>query len=84
MFEMGPASNDDMVLAFLRAEIDSPVWGPHYMQVVGSLRFERSSLIDKADLNDLYANSVRGTILGADSDGEEDLTPRKNSLLCVQ
>jgi hypothetical protein len=65
MHEMGPASSNDMVFAFVRAEIDSPTWGGLYMQAISGLRFSRSSLIDQADLNDHYMNRVRGIVLGA-------------------
>jgi hypothetical protein len=65
MREIGPASSDEMVLSFIRAEIDSPVWGVYYQRALDGLRFERSSLIDEADLKDSYANCVRGIILGA-------------------
>ena len=65
MREMGPASKDEMVLSFLRGGIDSPGWGPRYMCVLNALRFDRSPLIDNADLHDAYANCVRGIVLGA-------------------
>jgi hypothetical protein len=65
MREIGSASSDEMVLAFVRAEIDSPVRSALYMQAITGLRFERSTLIDKADLNDHYTNCVRAIVLGA-------------------
>jgi|ERR1700731_1202440 hypothetical protein len=64
MREIGPASNDEMVLSFLRAEIDSPAWGPHQMAVLNQMRVDRSSLIDNADLTDADANRVRAIALG--------------------
>jgi hypothetical protein len=64
MREVGPASNDEMVLSFLRGEIDSPRWGPHYMAVLNQIRIDRLSLIDNADLNDADANRVRAMVLG--------------------
>jgi hypothetical protein len=64
MREMGPASNDEMVLSFLRAEIDSPAWGPHHMAVLNQMGADRSSLIDNADLTDADANRVRAIALG--------------------
>jgi hypothetical protein len=54
-----------MILAFIRAEIDSPRWGPIYANVLSALRFDRSSLIDAADLKDSYANCVRAIMLGS-------------------
>jgi hypothetical protein len=65
MLELGPASNDEMVLCFIRAEIDSPKWGPLYQRKLKDLHFDRSSLIDNADLGDRLANRDRGVILGA-------------------
>jgi hypothetical protein len=64
MREIGPTSNDEMVLSFIRAEIDSPVWGPSYEEVLGALHADRSTLIDNGDLNDGSANHVRGAVLG--------------------
>ena len=57
MREVGPASNDEMVLSFLRGEINSPRWGPHYMAVLNQIRTDRLSLIDNADLNDADATA---------------------------
>jgi hypothetical protein len=65
MREIGPASSNDMVLAFVRAEIDSPIWGDFYLRAISELRFERSALIDQADLDDNHTNYVRGIVLGA-------------------
>jgi hypothetical protein len=65
MRELGPASTDEMVLCFLRAEIDSPIRGQFYKQILDILLFDRSSLIDNADLNDCRTNCVRGIVLGA-------------------
>jgi hypothetical protein len=60
MREIGPASNAEMVLSFLRAEIDSPRSGPHYIAVLNQMRADRYSLIDNGDLNDANPNRVRG------------------------
>jgi len=65
MIELGPASDDDIVLAFVRAEIDSPTWGPGYLDWLRALRLDRSYLIDAADLLDAYANCARKVVLGA-------------------
>jgi hypothetical protein len=64
MRAVGPASNDEMVLSFLRGEIDSARWGPHYMAVLNQIRTDRLSLIDNADLNDADANRARAMVLG--------------------
>ena len=60
MREIGPALNAEMVLSFLRAEIDSPVYGTRNMAVLNQMGTDRSSLIDNADLNDANPNRVRG------------------------
>jgi hypothetical protein len=65
MLELGVASEDDVVLAFLRAEIDSPKWGPFYLRLLRDLHLDRGSLIDVADLADMRAGSIRKDILGA-------------------
>jgi hypothetical protein len=64
MRELGPASNDEMVLSFLRAEIESPQWGHRYTEVLNQMRADRLSLIDNADLNDANANRIRAKVLG--------------------
>jgi hypothetical protein len=65
MVELGAASEDDVVLAFLRAEIDSPKWGPGYSHALRDLKLNRNSLIDAADLKDAGACRARKDLLGA-------------------
>jgi hypothetical protein len=65
MLELGAASEDEVVLAFLRAEIDSPHWGPLYLRVMSECHLDRGSLIDAADLTDAHACGIRRVILGA-------------------
>jgi hypothetical protein len=65
MVELGPASSDEMVLAFVQAEIDTDQYGPHYLAMLKLLRFERVRLIDGADLSDSQANIARAIMLGA-------------------
>jgi hypothetical protein len=65
--ELGPATDDEMVLAFLRAEIDSLrfqnaqelVLRDHIRQA----GHDPSSLVDNADLSDPKANAKRAEIL---------------------
>jgi hypothetical protein len=64
MIELGAAREDDVVLAFLRAEIDSPKWGKSYLRALRDLRVDRVSLIDAADLNDARASGIRKDVLG--------------------
>jgi hypothetical protein len=64
MLELGPATNDEVVLAFLQAEIESPEHGPHIVDLLNRLCYDRSVLIDNADLSDAHANCARAVILG--------------------
>jgi hypothetical protein len=67
MLELGPVGADEMVLAFLRAEVDSPrfrnaqglVLRDHLRQA----GLDPNALIDKADLGDLQASAQRREIL---------------------
>jgi hypothetical protein len=63
MIELCAASEDDVVLAFLRAEIDSPTWGPAYRGAIRLRGLDRASLIDAADLSDAQANRDRMNLL---------------------
>jgi hypothetical protein len=64
MIELGAASEDDVVLAFLQAEIDSPKWGRHYRAAMQARGLERASLISAPDLSDAQANRDRMSLLG--------------------
>jgi hypothetical protein len=63
--ELGKGSADEMVLGFLRAEIDSPQYGRQYVEMLDSFGFDRSTLIDSGDLTNAYANQVRAIMLSA-------------------
>jgi hypothetical protein len=63
MIELCPASEDDVVLAFLRAEIDSPTWGPAYRGAMRIRGLSRASLVDAADLSEAKANRDRMNLL---------------------
>jgi hypothetical protein len=66
MVDLGPATPHEMVLAFLRAEIDSPRFSLEGMRLRDQLRkcgLDPSSLIDNADLGDSQANERRKEIL---------------------
>ncbi len=68
MIEVGPADENDMVFAFLRAEVDSPRFGPAYSPHFGRLRaagITRERLIDNADLNSPRDNTQRIELLKA-------------------
>jgi hypothetical protein len=57
-------SEDEMVLAFLRAEIDSPRFGDVFHQGLHVLGFTRAQLIDNANVNDAAENQARAYLLG--------------------
>jgi len=63
MRRIEPVSADQMVLSFLRAEIDSPTWGPAYANVIKLLGLDRTYLIDNATYGDKCAND-RALVLG--------------------
>jgi len=62
MIEIGPATEDEVVLAFLRAEIDSSRYHGHYIRCLALLGLERT-LIDDPDLSDQLANAARKQLL---------------------
>jgi len=63
MLELGPASEDQIVLAFVQAEIESPRWRPHYLTSLKMRGLDRGLVIDAADLTDAQANQNRKLIL---------------------
>lgn len=58
------ATADEMVLEFLRAEIDSPRFGTQVSTALSAHASTPEELIDKGDLKNLRQNSVRAAILG--------------------
>ena len=64
MIEVGEASENDMILAFLRAEIDSPRHGDVCRDWMKSLEIDRSMCIGNPDLNSEADNSARMDLLG--------------------
>ncbi len=63
MIDLGPATEDDTILAFLRAEIDSARFGSKYAAILSNSRLDRRSLIDKPDLNSAQDNWTRRELL---------------------
>jgi hypothetical protein len=62
MLQLGPANEDDVVLAFLQAEIDSPRFGVCY-QNRGLTSAHIRSLIEQADLQSPGENQLRKELL---------------------
>jgi hypothetical protein len=63
MLELGPATLGEMVLAFLKAEIDSERFGPFYQEPLAQSGFDRGTLIDSPDLHSPRQNAVRMNVL---------------------
>lgn len=61
--DLGEATSEEMVLCFIRAEIDSREYREHYAQLMASCGLDRSVLIDNADLANTVANGIRALIL---------------------
>lgn len=65
MIERGPAIEREIILAFLKAEVDSPRFGAYLLPQLAPTGFSRQQLIDNADLDDQRQNVVRRAILQA-------------------
>lgn len=65
MIERGSATEHEMVLAFLQAEIDSARFGPIYQGILTRLRLNRTPLIDQANLANAKDNHIRTELLKA-------------------
>jgi len=65
MIERGSAADKDMVLAFLKAEIDSPRFGSYYGAILTQWGLDRTLLIDRADLGNMKDNQIRTELLKA-------------------
>jgi hypothetical protein len=63
MINLGPATEDDVVLAFLQAEIDSARFGSTYQAILVNSRLDRGSVIDNPDRNSQQANQIRRELL---------------------
>ena len=63
MIDLGMTTEDDMVLAFLQAEIDSMRFGPRYRAILANLGLDRQSIIDQPDRNSPGARSNRRELL---------------------
>jgi hypothetical protein len=59
---LGPATEDDMVLAFLRAEIESSRFADGVLAALAGMGLDRA-LVDQADLGDVDANLSRRRVL---------------------
>lgn len=65
MREAGPATEDEVVLAFLKAEIDSPRFGPVYAGILQNSGLNRNALLDGASLSSAKDNRIRIELLRA-------------------
>src|SRR5882724_5513189 len=64
MIEERTATADEMVLAFLQAEIDSPRFGPTLLHYLAQLKSDRVTLIDNCALDNAEQNRIRAELLG--------------------
>jgi hypothetical protein len=65
MIEVRPATADEMVLAFLQAEIDSPRFGPNLRGWLAHHSLDRATLIDNGLVNDPEQSRHRAEALKA-------------------
>ena len=63
MIDLGPSKENEMVLAFLRAEIDSVRAGQFYSAALSNLKVSRRSIIDRPDLLSVEDNQIRNVLL---------------------
>ena len=62
MIDHGPATEDEMILAFLQAELFSPRFGPQYTYWLAQFR-RTPDIITNPDLTNAGDNAVRKTLL---------------------
>ena len=63
MINLAPANEDEVVLAFLQAEIDSARFGSMYAAILANSGFDRHSVIDNPHRNSQRDNGIRGELL---------------------
>ena len=63
MIDLEEACENDVVLAFLRAEIDAPRYQKGHLRFLQSIARSRTSLIDQGDLGNEFDNHVRAICL---------------------
>jgi HEAT repeat protein len=63
MIELREASEDEMVLEFLRGEVDSPRYREATLAAIAALGFGRKELVDEADLTNDAHNKARASAL---------------------
>lgn len=63
MLSIGAATEHEMVLAFVKAEIDSPRYSQIYRQKITAFGFSRTHLIESADLHNDRQNTERIKLL---------------------
>lgn len=64
MIELGSATEDEMVLAFLQGEIDSPRFGPIYQSNLAQNELNRAAIVDQPDITRADHNQIRLRLLG--------------------
>jgi hypothetical protein len=59
------ASADEIVLAFLQGEVDSPAWIGRYTSALALVGADRAQIIDRGDITDAQQNADRRSVLAA-------------------
>ena len=62
---MSEIIENEMILAFLKAEIDSPRWGQYYLAILSDRGLNKNKIIDCADLSRSEHNIFRAELLGS-------------------
>lgn len=65
MIEISPSEENEVVLAFLKAEIDSPRFGSNYKTILLNSGLSRREIIDHPDLRNKEQNHIRRELLKA-------------------
>lgn len=65
MIERGPARESEVVLAFLKAEVDASRYGETVLALLQRVGTSREQLIDNANLEDALQNAIRRWMLTA-------------------
>src|SRR6266849_10132295 len=65
MRDLSPATEDEIVLAFVQAEIDSARFGAHYAAFLSNSCLERGSIVDQPNLQSDRENRIRRELLTA-------------------
>lgn len=63
MIVIGPSNENEVILAFLRAEINSPRFSDRISSALATSNLKREAIIDNADLTNQSDNKIRSELL---------------------